>query len=53
MFPGGYRADRNIEDATTDFYLGMADDYVGSPMLSALYPTWATRRGNRALAANS
>lgn len=33
--------------ATLDFYLAMADDYVGSPMLSALYGVWAARAGDR------
>jgi hypothetical protein len=30
------------------FYLDMADDYAGSPMLSALLGTWAARLGDRA-----
>ena len=34
-----------------DLYLGMADGYVGSPMLSALYGVWAARAGDRKLAA--
>jgi hypothetical protein len=28
----------------------MAQDYIGSPMLSALYGAWAARAGDRALA---
>jgi hypothetical protein len=51
FFPAGYRADATIERHTTDFYLGLADDYLGSPMLSALYPTWASRIGDRERAA--
>ena len=39
------------EQATLDSYLGMADAYVGSPMLSALYGVWAARAGDRKLAA--
>jgi protein-glucosylgalactosylhydroxylysine glucosidase len=36
--------------ATLDLYLGLADDYVGSPMLSALYAAWAALKGDRDLA---
>ena len=50
LFPFGYPADPDCEQATLDFYLGMADDYIGSPMLSALYGAWAARAGDRALA---
>jgi hypothetical protein len=32
-----------------DFYLPLAKDYIGSPMLSALYGVWAARAGDRAL----
>jgi protein-glucosylgalactosylhydroxylysine glucosidase len=39
------------EQATLELYLGMADAYVGSPMLSALYGVWAARAGDRKLAA--
>ena len=46
MFPGGYRPEAQIEEATTDFYLGLAGEYIGSPMLSALYPSWAARAGS-------
>jgi hypothetical protein len=31
-------------------YLGLAQDYIGSPMLSALYGAWAARAGDRSLA---
>ena len=51
MFPGGWHPEGSIEEATTRFYLDLADEYVGSPMLSALYPTWACRIGEPKLAA--
>ena len=51
MFPGGYRPSPEVELTTLRYWLDMADDYVGAPMLSALYPTWAARAGDRALAA--
>jgi trehalose/maltose hydrolase-like predicted phosphorylase len=34
---------------TLDYYLPKAADYIGSPMLSALYGVWAARHGDRAL----
>jgi len=40
----------DVARATLDFYLPLADDYIGSPMLSALYGVWAARRGDRGLA---
>jgi len=44
-------SDRFSEDqsATFDYFLDRADEYVGSPMLSALYGVWAAWRGKRAL----
>ena len=50
MFPAGYRVDPAVERATLEHYLDVADDYIGSPMLSALYPTWASWLGDRKLA---
>jgi trehalose/maltose hydrolase-like predicted phosphorylase len=50
LFPFGYRLDAEGEKATTDAYLDAAQDYIGSPMLSALYGAWAARAGHRALA---
>ena len=47
LFPAGYQVDSTVERATIDFYLDLADDYIGSPMLSALYPTWAAWTGDR------
>ena len=35
---------------TLDFYLAHWRDYVGAPMLPALYGVWAARTGDRALA---
>lgn len=51
IFPLGLELTPKQEQATLDLYLGMADDYVGSPMLSALYGVWAARTGDRKLAA--
>jgi hypothetical protein len=50
IWPFGYRLAADEEKATLDFYLGQADAYLGSPMLSALYGAWAARAGDRALA---
>jgi trehalose/maltose hydrolase-like predicted phosphorylase len=50
LFPFGYRLTPQEEQATLTLYLDMAQDYIGSPMLSALYGTWASRLGDRALA---
>jgi trehalose/maltose hydrolase-like predicted phosphorylase len=51
LFPGNYRPERQVEEATLRFYLDLAPEYLGSPMLSALYPTWACRLGDRQRAA--
>ena len=50
LFPFGYRLDSAEAKATLELYLGMAQDYIGSPMLSALYGAWAARLGDRRLA---
>src|SRR6185503_2087862 len=42
--------DPEVARSTLDFYLPCADDYIGSPMLSAFYGVWAARRGKRKLA---
>lgn len=47
IFPGGYELSEDQLRATLDFYLAMADDYLGSPMLSALYGVWAGWTGDR------
>ncbi|HEX4199211.1 MAG TPA: glycoside hydrolase family 65 protein [Caulobacteraceae bacterium] len=51
VFPLAYGLDPEVERATLAYYLEQADDYLGSPMLSALYGVWAARTGDRALAA--
>ena len=50
LFPVGYEVSERVERATTKYYLDCADDYIGSPMLSALYGAWAARIGDRAQA---
>ena len=50
IFPFGFRLDIQSEQATLEKYLGVAKNYIGSPMLSALYGAWAARAGNRKLA---
>jgi protein-glucosylgalactosylhydroxylysine glucosidase len=52
LFPWGYEVAPHLEEATLRFYLDRADDYIGSPMLSALYGAWACRLGDRQLAAH-
>jgi len=49
VFPLGARLGKASEQATLEFYLGLAGDYIGSPMLSALYGVWAARTGDRTL----
>jgi protein-glucosylgalactosylhydroxylysine glucosidase len=51
LFPIGYQASEQVEQATIRYYLARADDYIGSPMLSSLYGVWAARLGDRALSA--
>lgn len=50
LFPFGFPLDEAQERETLALYLGMAQDYIGSPMLSALYGAWAARSGDRVLA---
>jgi trehalose/maltose hydrolase-like predicted phosphorylase len=50
LFPFGFELEAKEEAATLAFYLGLAPDYIGSPMLSALYGAWAARAGDRDLA---
>jgi len=47
LFPLGFQVPPNVFDKTVRFYLDIADQYVGSPMLSALYGAWAARIGDR------
>lgn len=49
LFPFGYPADEATEQATLKLYLDLAQDYIGAPMLSALYGAWAGMAGDRAL----
>jgi hypothetical protein len=51
IFPVWYGLDGHVLLATLDFYLNIADQYNGSPMLSALYGVWAAWTGKRELAA--
>ena len=51
LWPLGYPLDEAAEQATLKFYLEQSDDYIGSPMLSALYGVWAARTGDRRLSA--
>jgi len=37
------------QEKTFDYFFDRADDYIGSPMLSALYGVWAAWQGKRAL----
>jgi trehalose/maltose hydrolase-like predicted phosphorylase len=50
LFPFGYPLEAASEQATLKFYLALAQDYIGSPMLSAVYGAWAARTGDRKLA---
>jgi trehalose/maltose hydrolase-like predicted phosphorylase len=47
IFPAWYSLDPKVERATLDYYLALAPDYIGSPMLSPLYGVWAAWAGDR------
>jgi hypothetical protein len=47
LFPVEYPVDPAIERKTIEYYLDKADEYIGSPMLPALYASWAARIGDR------
>lgn len=51
VFPLPDRMTARVRQETLERYLARADEYLGSPMLSALYPTWAARTGDRRLGA--
>lgn len=51
IFPAWYGLDQRTEQATLRYYLDIADSYIGSPMLSPLFPVWACWAGDRQLAA--
>lgn len=50
LFPYDHPLSEPERRRTLDFYLEHWREYVGSPMLPALYPVWASRIGDRALA---
>jgi len=47
IFPLWFPLSTQQEEATLRFYLDQAEDYIGSPMLSAFYGVWAAWAGNR------
>jgi hypothetical protein len=49
VFPLESALEPAVRDATMDYFLDRAQDYIGSPMLSAFYGVWAARHGDRAL----
>jgi hypothetical protein len=49
LFPVGYPAGKELGDATLRYYLGRAPEYIGTPMLSALYGAWAAKLADRQL----
>lgn len=50
LFPYDFPATATQRRKTLDFYLKLWPDYVGAPMLPALYCVWATMTGDRKLA---
>lgn len=50
LFPYDYPATETERRRTLDLYLTHWRDYVGAPMLPALYPVWAAMAGDRDLA---
>jgi trehalose/maltose hydrolase-like predicted phosphorylase len=50
LFPSDYPATDSRQRATLDFFLQRWPDYIGAPMLPALYSVWATMAGDRDLA---
>ena len=47
LFPLTFECSPEVERATLEFYLRLADKYVGAPMLSALLGVYAARLGDR------
>jgi protein-glucosylgalactosylhydroxylysine glucosidase len=52
IFPLWHPFDPDVQQSTLEYYLSLADGYVGSPMLSPLYGVWASWAGDRELAKN-
>lgn len=50
LFPLDYPASAAERAATLELFLANWRDYVGAPMLPALYPVWAAMAGDRQLA---
>lgn len=50
LFPINFPVDAPTERATIEFYLGRAEEFVGSPMMSALLGVYAARIGDRSAA---
>lgn len=50
FWPLDHRVDPGLEQRTTRYYLAMAGDYVGAPMLSATLGVHAARTGDRGAA---
>lgn len=50
FFPLGFHTDPETERRTLEFYLRLADKYVGAPMLSAMLGVYAARLGERSAA---
>lgn len=46
-FPFGYSHSAQVDQATIDYYLGLAHTYLGMPMLSALLGVFSARAGKR------
>ena len=51
VFPLGVDMTPEVEAATLKFYLSRRENYLGSPMLSALYGVWAAYTGDRDMSA--
>ena len=47
LFPLTFECSADVERATLEFYLRLADKYVGAPMLSAVLGVYAARVGDR------
>lgn len=50
IFPYGVELDPETERRTLQLYLSCWEQAVGAPMMSAFYPAWAVRLGDRDLA---